>query len=81
MNKLEYPKDLNLEQYFSCPIWWADEPKFVKKLNKVSDPYIETAKKNLKKDIDKRNKKYGNKGDMGHVFHSASLIGDPDFKK
>ena len=70
MNKLEYPKILNLEQYFSCPIWWADEPKFVKKLNKVSDSYIETAKKNLKKDIDKRNKKFGNMGDMGHVFHS-----------
>ena len=80
MNKLEYPKILNLEQYFSCPIWWADEPKFVKKLNKVSDSYIETAKKNLKKDIDKRNKKFGNKGDMGHVFHSTSLIGDPKFK-
>ena len=79
MNKLEYPKDLNLEQYFSCPIWWADEPKFVKKLNKVSDPYIETAKKNLKKDIDKRNKKLGDKGDMGHVFHSTPLIGDPNF--
>jgi uncharacterized protein (TIGR02466 family) len=80
MNKLEYPKILNLEHYFSCPMWWADQPKFVKKLNKASDPYIETAKKNLKKDIDKRNKKFGNKGDMGHVFHSTSLIGDPKFK-
>ena len=26
-----------------------------------------------------RNKKFGNKGDMGHVFHSTSLIGDPKF--
>lgn len=33
----------------------------------------------LKPAIDKRNKKFGDKGDMGHVFHSTSLIGDPDF--
>ena len=32
---LEYPKQLNLEQYFACPIWWADEPGFVNKLNKI----------------------------------------------
>ena len=28
-----------------------------------------------------RNKKFGDKGDMGHVFHSTSLIGDPKFKE
>jgi hypothetical protein len=38
-------------------------------------------KKNLKPQIDKRNKKFGDKGDMGHVFHSTSLIGDPKFKE
>ena len=38
-------------------------------------------RKILKKDIDKRNKKFGDKGDMGHVFHSTSLIGDPAFKE
>ena len=81
MKNLEFPKQLNLEQYFACPIWWADEPKFINKLNKASDKYIEEAKKNLKKDINKRNKKFGNKGDMGHVFHSTSLVGDPNFKK
>ena len=37
------------------------------------------AKKNLKKDIAKRNKKFGDRGDMGNVFHSVSLIGDPNF--
>jgi len=81
MKNLEFPKQLNLEQYFACPIWWADEPKFINKLNKASDKYIEEAKKNLKKDINKRNKKFGNRGDMGHVFHSTSLVGDPNFKK
>ena len=75
-----FPKKLNLEQYFSCPIWWVDEPKFVNKLNKASDPYIKISKKNLKKTIDKRNKEFGNKGDMGNVFHSTTLIGDPKFK-
>ena len=77
--KLEYPKSLFREEYFKCPIWFADELGFVKDLNKASDPYIEVAKKNIKKDIDKRNKKFGNKGDMGHVFHSTSLINDPNF--
>ena len=78
-NILSFPKQLQLEQYFASPIWWGDEPGFVNKLNKVSDPYIEAAKKNLKPSIDERNKKFGNKGDMGNVFHSTSLINDPNF--
>jgi uncharacterized protein (TIGR02466 family) len=79
--QLSFPQKLNLEQYFSCPIWWVDEPSFVDKLNKASDPYIEASKKNLKEAIDKRNKDFGNKGDMGHVFHSTTLIGDLNFKQ
>ena len=78
---MSFPKKLNLEHYFSSPVWWADETKFIKKLNKASDKYIKHAQKRLKKDIDKRNKEFGNKGDMGHVFHSTSLIGDPKFKQ
>ena len=78
---MSFPKQLQLEEYFKCPIWWADEPKFVKKLNKASDKYIKDSQKNLKKQIDERNKKFGDKGDMGHVFHSTSLIGDPKFKE
>ncbi len=74
-----FPKELIREDLFKCPTWFADEPSFVKDLNKASDTYIKIAKDNLKKDIDKRNKKLGNKGDMGHVFHSTSLIGDPNF--
>ena len=77
---MTFPKKLNLEEYFKCPIWWADQPKFVNKLNKASDSYIEASKKNLKETIDNRNKKFGNKEDMGYVFHSTSLIGDPKFK-
>ena len=76
-----YPSQLARDELFRCPIWFAKEPKFVNDLNKSSDPYIERSKKELKKDIDKRNKKFGDKGDMGHVFHSTSLIGDPAFKE
>ena len=78
---LSYPKQLQREDIFKCPIWFADEPKFVKSLNKSSDKYIKQSQKNLKKEIDKRNKKFGDKGDMGHVFHSTSLINDPKFKE
>ena len=79
--ELQFPKQLAREDLFSCPIWYGDEPGFVNELNNASDKYIEESKKNLKEAIDKRNKKFGNKGDMGHVFHSTSLIGDPKFKK
>ena len=74
-----YPKKLQLEQYFATPLWFADEPSFVDSLNKASDKYIKEAKKRLKPIIDKRNKKFGNKGDMGNVFHSTSLVNVPDF--
>ena len=80
-DKLSFPQQLGRDDMFKCPIWFAKEPSFVDSLNKASDSYIENAKKNLKKDIDKRNKKFGDKGDMGNVFHSTSLIGDPAFKE
>ena len=76
---ITYPTQLVREDYFKCPIWFADAPEFEKKLNDASDKYIEASKETLKPAIDKRNKKFGDKGDMGHVFHSTSLIGDPDF--
>jgi len=74
-----FPTQLTKEDYFKTPIWFADAPELVEDLNKASDPYIKTAKKILKKDIDIRNKKFGDRGDMGHVFHSSTLIGDPNF--
>ena len=78
---ITYPTQLLREDYFKCPIWFADEPKFVDSLNKASDTYIEASKKTLKPAINKRNKKFGDKGDMGHVFHSTTLIGDPNFEQ
>ena len=76
---MTFPMQLQLEEYFKCPIWWADQPKFVNKLNKASDPYIKISQKNSKKQINERNKKFGDKGDMGNVFHSTTLVGDPKF--
>ena len=43
-----YPKQLQLEEFFKCPIWFADEPKFVDSLNKASDKYIEESKKQIR---------------------------------
>ena len=74
-----FPLQLNRENYFKCPVWFADAPRFVADLNKASDKYIEASKKNSKKDIAKRNKKFGDRGDMGNVFHSNTLISDPNF--
>ena len=77
---LEYPQELQRADYFQCPIWSANEPAFVKDLNKATDRYIEEEKKRkMNKEIGERNKKYGDKGDMGFVFHSKTLIDEPDF--
>ena len=80
IKKPKYPQQLNREDYFKCPIWFANEPKFVDSLNKASDSYINKARKNIKPDIDKRNKKNKTTGDIGNVYHSTTLIGDPEFK-
>jgi len=80
IKKPSYPKQLNREDYFKCPIWFADAPEFVSEIDKASDKYIDEARKNLQPDIDKRNKTNKTKGDLGSVYHSTTLIGDPKFK-
>ena len=47
--KIAFPQQLSREDLFKCPIWFADETKFVDKLNKASDKYIEESKKKFKK--------------------------------
>jgi hypothetical protein len=66
--ELTFPPQLARDDYFKCPVWTTDAPQFVNDLNGASDKYIQTAKDNLKKEIDKRNKDFGDKGDMGLVF-------------
>ena len=80
IKKPNYPKQLNREDYFKCPIWFADAPEFVADIDKASDKYIDEAKKTLQPDIDKLNKTNKTKGDLGSVYHSTTLIGDPAFK-
>ena len=80
IKKPKYPQQLNREDYFKCPIWFGDAPEFVDDMNKASDKYINEAKKNLQPDIDKRNKTNKTKGDLGSVYHSTTLIGDPKFE-
>jgi uncharacterized protein (TIGR02466 family) len=80
IKKPTYPQHLNREDYFKCPIWFADEPQFVDDLNRASDKYILASRKNIQPDIDKRNKLNKTKGDLGSVYHSSTLIGDPAFK-
>ena len=80
LQPITYPQQLNREEYFTCPIWFCDAPEFVDEINKASDSYIEQSKKNLKPDIDKRNKANKTKGDFGNVYHSTTLIGDEKFK-
>ena len=79
--KKEYPKILKRSDVFPTPIWHQDCPEFVNELNKASDPHIKEAKKRMKKYINNRNKKHGNKKDMGFVYHSNSLLNDKKFEK
>ena len=80
LKKPTYPQKLNREDYFKCPVWFANEPQFVNDLNRASDKYILASRKNIQPDIDKRNKLNKTKGDLGSVYHSSTLIGDPAFK-
>ena len=34
-----FPKQLSRENYFQCPIWFADDPESVKDLNKASNSF------------------------------------------
>jgi uncharacterized protein (TIGR02466 family) len=77
---ITYPKQLNREEYFKCPIWFGDAPEFVSEIDKASDKYIDEARKNMQPSIDKRNKTNKTKGDLSSVYHSTTLIGDPNFK-
>ena len=36
--ELQFPKQLNREDLFPCPIWYGDEPGFV---NELMNPYFE----------------------------------------
>ena len=51
-----------INSYFPTVIWSEEKPEFVKSLNKVSNKYIQEARKTRKNYI----KKYG---DFGRSYH------------
>ena len=81
LNAAVFPAQLAREEIFKSPVWIGNAPEFVEKLNKSADPYVEKTKKIMKKEIDARNKKFGNKGDRGYIYQTTSLIGDPNFSE
>jgi uncharacterized protein (TIGR02466 family) len=81
LNAAACPTQLARQEIFKSPVWIGNAPEFVEKLNKSADPYVEKMKKIMKKEIDARNKKFGNKGDRGYIYQTTSLIGDPNFSE
>jgi len=78
--QVKKPDKMTEEHYFPCPIYWIDKPEWLKAFNKASDSYIRKARKLNMKDIQKRNKKFGDKGEHPWVHHSSTLLNDPKFK-
>ena len=55
---------MNKSEYFSSPVYYEEKPEWVSKLDKLSDPYIQQARK----DQEEHNKKrltFGYKNDIG----------------
>ena len=75
LNKIAaFPEQLAREELFRSHVWVGYAPGFVDKYNKAADPYVEKMKKIMKKEIDERNKKFGNKGDSGNKYQTTTLI-------
>ena len=64
--------------YFPTPIWSAMKPEFVAPLNEATNKYIDEAKIDAIPKIKEKNKKFGDVGDLGYVYHSISDISYPD---
>jgi len=77
---MNYPKQLNREDLFPCPIWFADEPNLVKPINKICDKHIKKSKKIFSKGIQERNKKWKINTDRNTVYHSNNISTDPQLK-
>ena len=67
-------------EYFASPIYYEDKKEWVDKLNKICDPHIKTARKNLEEENKVRIKDWGFKNDIGQVYHSGGLEPEPDLQ-
>lgn len=65
---------------FSSPIYVFEEKKFLKKINKLCEPYLKQAKKNNKQIIKEREKIFNKKiKDFGLSHHSKNMYEDENF--
>ena len=67
------------KEYFSSPIYHEEKSQWVDKLNKLSDPYIEEARKE-KEENNKKRLAQGYKNDIGETYHSYPLEPDQNFR-
>jgi len=73
---------LKVDNLFCSPVYSLVMPTFLNEVNKISDKYIEEAKKNNQPLIDERNKSIGKDiKDFGFVHHSAFMGNDPELKE
>ena len=65
---------MNIEHFFSTPVWTEHKPEFLDSLNKASNTHIKKARSSKpSKDHIKEH------GDFGRSFHSSSLIKENNF--
>ena len=69
-------KELKANIFFPSLIYFIEKPEWIKKINKISDEYIEKAKHRDKDLLHKRKERYGDIGDHGMTYHSSCMIQD-----
>ena len=73
---------LKVDNLFCTPVYTLLMPTFLNQLNKISDRYIEEAKKNNEKIIEERNKFMGKDlKDFAVVHHSQFIGNDPELNE
>jgi hypothetical protein len=73
---------LKKDNLFASPVYSLLMPTYLNDLNRISDKYIEEAKKTNQPLIDERNKFIGKDiKDFAFVHHSAFMGNDPEVKR
>lgn len=81
-DKMSINLPLKRDNLFCSPVYSLLMPTYLNDLNRISDKYIEEAKKNNQPLIDERNKFIGKDiKDFGFVHHSAFMGNDPELKE
>jgi len=74
-------KDLEVEHFFTTPIFKAEIPEWVKQVNDICEPFVKDAKEKNKEALKNRNKFFKkNIGDVNYSHHSVSLINVEELK-